>query len=120
MSVIVGILTCFVMPASITETGKILNGKAAWLNGKDGWFTEREELVLVNRILRDDPTKGDMNNRQHVNFQGLWKAMRDIDLWPIYVVSSFMPTKAYLSIKICCSLGFLRLSHSNQRQHTFL
>ena len=51
------------------------------LNGKHGWFTQYEEAILVNRILRDDSTKGDMNNRQH--------ALKDVDLWPIYVVCLF-------------------------------
>lgn len=35
----------------------------SWFRGKDGWFTEHEELIMVNRLLRDDPSKGDMNNR---------------------------------------------------------
>lgn len=87
MSIIVGLSTFFLMPASITETRKILGGRAAWLHGKAGWFTEREEKILVNRILRDDPSKGTMNNRQHVSIKGIWAAIRDVDLWPIYVVS---------------------------------
>jgi hypothetical protein len=87
LSIVIGLLTFFVMPASVTETSKILRGRAAWLNGKHGWFTQREESILVNRLLRDDPTKGDMNNRQHVNWRGLWTAMKDVDLWPIYTVS---------------------------------
>ncbi len=87
LSVVVGLITFFVMPASISETHRILGGKASWLHGKAGWFTEREEKILINRILRDDPSKGDMNNRQHVDLKGLWAAFKDYDLWPIYVVS---------------------------------
>lgn len=49
-------MSWFLMPAGPTQTAGILRGKA-------GWFTEREELILVNRLLRDDPSKGDMNNR---------------------------------------------------------
>lgn len=86
MSVVIGLLSFFMMPASITETANILGGKASWLHGKNGWFTSREEAILVNRILRDDPTKGDMNNRQHVNLRGLWLALKDVDLWPLYIV----------------------------------
>ncbi len=90
MSVAVGLLTFLLMPASITETHRILKGKASWLNGKRGWFTDREESILVNRILRDDPSKGDMNNRQHVDVKGIYAALRDVDLWPIYIVSLYL------------------------------
>jgi hypothetical protein len=76
------------MPASITQTKQILRGKISWLHGKTGWFSEREEKILVNRILRDDPSKGNMNNRQHVDLKGIWAALRDVDLWPIYVVNA--------------------------------
>lgn len=87
MSIVIGLITFFVMPASVTETHRIFRGKATWLYGSSGWFTEREEKVLVNRILRDDPSKGDMNNRQAVNLMGIWRAISDYDLWPIYLVN---------------------------------
>lgn len=32
---------------------------AGWFVGKDGWFTERE-IIMVNRVLRDDPAKAGM------------------------------------------------------------
>lgn len=78
------------MPASVTETHRILRGKLSWLYGKTGWFTEREEKILVNRILRDDPSKGDMNNRQAVDLKGIWRAVTDVDLWPTYFVSRLL------------------------------
>lgn len=87
MSVTVGLLTFLMMPASITETHKILRGNAQWLHGKNGWWTEHEEKVLVNRLLRDDTSKGTMHNRQHVDTRGIWAAIKDIDLWPLYAVS---------------------------------
>ncbi len=92
MSIVIGLMTFFLMPASITETHKVLRGRAAWLHGKTGWFTEREENILVNRLLRDDPSKGTMNNRQHVSIMGIWAAVKDVDLWPIYIVSLFKLT----------------------------
>ena len=46
----------FWLPASPTQT----KGR---LRGKEGWFNEREEIIMVNRILRDDPGKGGMHNR---------------------------------------------------------
>ncbi|KAI1628953.1 major facilitator superfamily domain-containing protein [Exophiala viscosa] len=105
MSVTVGLVTFVVMPASITESGHILRGKASWLHGKTGWFTEREEKIGVNRILRDDPSKGDMNNRQYVSLQGIWQAVKDIDLWPTYMLGivafiPFQPAANYLSLTL--------------------
>ncbi len=90
MSIVIGLMTFLVMPPSITETHKIFRGRATWLHSKTGWFTEREEKIGVNRILRDDPSKGDMNNRQHVDLRGIWQAVKDIDLWPTYIVSLFI------------------------------
>lgn len=90
MSIVVGLLSFFLMPASITETHQIARGRATWLHGKTGWFTEREEKILVNRILRDDPSKGNMHNRQHVGIRGVWRAVKDYDLWPLYLVSTVL------------------------------
>jgi hypothetical protein len=47
---IIGVLSWFYLPPSPTQT-------ASWFRGKDGWFSEREEIIMVNRILRDDPGK---------------------------------------------------------------
>ncbi|KAG5638010.1 hypothetical protein H0H81_002278 [Sphagnurus paluster] len=41
------------MPPSPTQT-------KTWFRPK-GWFSEREETIAVTRILRDDPTKGQMD-----------------------------------------------------------
>ena len=48
---LIGVATYFYLPPSPTQT-------ASTFRGKDGWFTEREEKVMVNRVLRDDPSKG--------------------------------------------------------------
>lgn len=50
VTAIIGIMSWFYLPPSPTET-------ASWFRGKDGWFSEREEKIMVNRILRDDPGK---------------------------------------------------------------
>lgn len=62
----------------------------------NGWFTEREEKIVVNRILRDDPSKGDMNNRQALSLSMVWKSFCDYDLWPIYAIGfvAYIPTKS--------------------------
>ncbi|ETI23128.1 hypothetical protein G647_04925 [Cladophialophora carrionii CBS 160.54] len=76
---VVGILSWGLMPASPCQT-------ASWFRGRNGWFTEHEEKILVNRLLRDDPSKGDMHNRQAVDATRLWKCLKDYDLWPLYLV----------------------------------
>jgi hypothetical protein len=35
---------------------------------------------MVNRILRDDPSKSDMHNRQGITLDLMWKAMKDYDM----------------------------------------
>jgi hypothetical protein len=48
------------LPPSPTQTKS--TGIKGILRGKNGWFTEREEVVMVTRILRDDPGKSTMHN----------------------------------------------------------
>jgi hypothetical protein len=84
------------MPPSPTQT-------KAWFR-PNGWFTEREETIIVNRVIRDDPSKasnhvpvsldavtnsvpqGDMHNREGLTLRRLWTAVCDYDLWPIYIM----------------------------------
>ncbi|KAF2487522.1 major facilitator superfamily domain-containing protein [Neohortaea acidophila] len=77
-TLIVGIAAFFLMPASIVQT-------KAWFRPK-GWFTDRQISIAVNRVLRDDPTKGDMHNRMGITPKALWKTVTDYDMWPIYLI----------------------------------
>lgn len=100
---IIGIIAAFWMPPSPTQT-------AGRVRGKDGWFNEREEKIMVNRVLRDDPSKGGMHNRQPVTPKLLWEALKDYDMWVVYILGlSWMipsiPATTYLSLELK-SLGF--------------
>lgn len=75
---------------------------------------------MVNRILRDDPTKGDMHNRypivsgtwfcldwdwnrQAITLHLLWQALKDYDMWPVYLLGltwnmPAAPATNYLSL----------------------
>lgn len=53
----IGIFAGFYLPPSPTQTAGRFRGKA-------GWFTEREETIMVNRVLRDDPSKGEFQSAQ--------------------------------------------------------
>ncbi|CZR59009.1 related to putative tartrate transporter [Phialocephala subalpina] len=74
----VGVVSFFMMPASAVQT-------KAWFR-PNGWFNEREVKIVVNRVLRDDPSKGDMHNRQAITPKRLWNAAKDFDLWPLYAI----------------------------------
>ncbi|RDL40692.1 MFS general substrate transporter [Venustampulla echinocandica] len=79
LTMVVGLFSFVLMPPSPTQT-------ASKLRGKKGWFTEREEIIMVNRIIREDPNKGSMHNRQPITPKLLWKSMCDYDLWPLYIL----------------------------------
>ncbi|KAK9462295.1 major facilitator superfamily domain-containing protein [Lipomyces oligophaga] len=103
---VVGIFSFLILPPSPTKT-------ASWFRGRNGWFNAREETVIVNRVLRDDPSKGDMHNRQALNFKMLKRSLLDYDLWPIYIIGlvfgmSSSPVSTYLTLTLR-SIGFTTL-----------
>jgi predicted MFS family arabinose efflux permease len=98
----VGLTSFFMMPASAVQT-------KAWFRPK-GWFTDREVSIVVNRVLRDDPSKGDMHNRQAITPKRLWNAACDYDLWPLYAIGLIAyipqtPPTAYVTLALK-ALGF--------------
>lgn len=103
----IGVASWFYLPPSPTQTAS-----HTWnpFRGKTGWFNEREEKIMVNRILRDDPSKGDMHNRQGLSLTMLWECIADYHMWPIYLLglSWLIPTtpvSSYLTLQLR-SLGF--------------
>jgi hypothetical protein len=41
---------------------------------------------MVNRVLRDDPSKSDMHNREGLSVKMLWTAATDWRMWPVYAL----------------------------------
>ncbi len=98
----VGVLSYFNMPASVVQTKSRFRPK--------GWFTDREVKIAVNRILRDDPMKGEMNNRQPLDWAALWDSLKDYDLWILYAIGLVAyipnaPQSTYLTLTLK-KLGF--------------
>ncbi|KAK1218088.1 hypothetical protein PQX77_019246 [Marasmius sp. AFHP31] len=102
LTLLVGLISFAMMPAGPTQT-------KAWYRPK-GWFNDREEIIMVNRILRDDPTKSDMHNRQGLSPKMIWKALQDWRLWPVYALGLVHmmpvgPPQTYLTLSLR-NLGF--------------
>ncbi|OBZ69164.1 hypothetical protein A0H81_10911 [Grifola frondosa] len=102
LTLAIGLMTFFMMPPSPTQT-------RTWFR-PNGWFNEREETIVVSRVLRDDPTKGDMHNREGLTIKRLWTAVCDYDLWPLYILGLMFgipisPPGTYLTLSLR-NLGF--------------
>lgn len=98
ISGVIGIIAIFWMPASPTQT-------KGGFRGKNGWFNEHEEKIMVNRVLRDDPSKGSMHNREAITPKLFWEALCDYDLWPIYILGLIFqipttPATSYITLSL--------------------
>jgi hypothetical protein len=65
---------------------------------------------MVTRILRDDPGKSTMHNRQGLSWTLFKEALTDYDMWPLYLIGltwtiPSTPPQAYITLT-CKALGF--------------
>ncbi|QRW25178.1 major facilitator superfamily transporter [Rhizoctonia solani] len=107
MTAAIGIFSFFWLPPSPTQTKGIPRGK-------NGWFTEKEEIIMVNRILRDDPSKGDMHNRQAPRLSDFWASIKDYDNWGLHFIGIGVyipgyPPSNYLTLTLR-NIGFSTLN----------
>ncbi len=77
---------------------------------RGSWFSEHEVKILVNRLVRDDPSKGDMNNRESISWKHLKIVLTSPDLYPLFIqgVMAFIPMQPvsqYISL-ILKNMGF--------------
>jgi len=102
LTLLVGLASFYMMPPSPTQT-------RAWYRPK-GWFSEREETIIVNRVLRDDPAKSDMHNREGLSVLQILKILTDWRMWPLYILGlthmiPVSPPQTYLTLTLR-HLGF--------------
>ncbi|KAI0803189.1 major facilitator superfamily domain-containing protein [Irpex lacteus] len=102
ITLVVGLLSFVMMPPGPTQT-------KSWFR-PHGWFNGREEVIIVNRVLRDDPTKSDMHNRQGLSVKMIASVIIDWRLWPLYALGLLhmvpvTPPQTYLTLSLR-NLGF--------------
>ncbi|KAH8163534.1 hypothetical protein CIB48_g4706 [Xylaria polymorpha] len=97
---LVGLASFFFMPQSPAKT------KSRW-NPK-GYFTEKEVKIIVNSVIRDDPGKAGMHNRQGLTVGQIWKCAKDYDMWPLYALGLLFGIPKY-PVNQYLTLSFRRL-----------
>lgn len=59
---------------------------------------------MINRVLRDDPLKSNMHNREGLSVKKIWTILRDWRMWPIYLIGlTFQRTCRYPTVQMSCS-----------------
>lgn len=102
----IGLISFFYLPLSPTSTKSAICRKS--------WYTEREEIIMPNRILRDDPAKGITALKEPATFQDIKNAWSDKSMWGLYFIGLVAyipatPVQAYLTLTIR-RLGFTTLA----------
>jgi hypothetical protein len=102
LTITVAVLSFLYLPASPTDTKNVLFPK--------GWYSEREEVIMVNRILRDDPAKGLTTLKEPATFKDIRAAWSDSSMWGLYFTGLIAyipasPVQGYLTLTLK-RLGF--------------
>ncbi|PVH98062.1 MFS general substrate transporter [Periconia macrospinosa] len=97
LTVVLGAISFVWLPQSPTSTKTLL-----W---RKGWFTEREEVIVVNRILRDDPAKGLTNIHEPARWKDIREAWSDKSMWGLYLIGLIAyipasPVQGYLTLTL--------------------
>ncbi|KAK2606322.1 hypothetical protein QQS21_003253 [Conoideocrella luteorostrata] len=97
LTLVIGVVSFLYLPLSPTSTKSVLC--------RSPWYTEREEVIMINRILRDDPAKGLTDIKEPVTLKDVKAAWSDKSLWGLYLVGLVAyipatPVQAYLTLTL--------------------
>ncbi|KAL5341424.1 major facilitator superfamily domain-containing protein [Aspergillus crustosus] len=97
LTFVIGLFAFFYLPSSPTNTKSLLWPKA--------WYSEREEVIMINRLLRDDPSKGLTNLHEWATFRDVTNAWKDKSMWGLYLIGLVAyipqgPVQGYLSLTL--------------------
>jgi predicted MFS family arabinose efflux permease len=118
-TLIIGIASFWMMPTAPSKTKTKFRPR--------GYITDNEAKIIVNRAIRDEPTKvsnappaytvtdpqGNMHNRQPLTLKMIGKSCMDWHLWPVYIIGVLMwipvtPVSYYLQLSFR-QLGFSKI-----------
>ncbi|POS74900.1 major facilitator superfamily transporter [Diaporthe helianthi] len=104
-----GLLTCVIAVVAFLylPTSPVSTKGPLW---RKPWYTEREEVIMVNRILRDDPAKGLTAIKDPIAWKDVRAAWADTSMWGLYFVGLVAyipatPVQSYLTLTLK-RLGF--------------
>ena len=97
-----GLISLLYLPQSAVQTKSVLYPRS--------WYTEREESIMINRLLRDDPAKGLTAVKEPATWKDVKDAWSDKSMWGLYLVGlvgyiAATPVQGYLSLTLR-RLGF--------------
>lgn len=103
LTLVIGVSALLYLPQSPVDTKSILYPKP--------WFTEREEKIMINRLLRDDPAKGLTAIKEPARWSDILDAWKDKSMWGLYFLGLIAyipatPVQAYLSYNLKVVGGF--------------
>ncbi|KAI6781201.1 uncharacterized protein J7T54_002557 [Emericellopsis cladophorae] len=93
----IGVVSFLYLPTSPVGTKSVLF--------RSPWYTERQEAIMVNRILRDDPAKGLTSLKEPITVKDVKSAWGDKSMWGLYLVGLVAyipatPVQAYLTLTL--------------------
>ncbi|CAO1638857.1 unnamed protein product [Sympodiomycopsis kandeliae] len=102
LTVVLAIISFLYLPAAPTKTTNVLFRKP--------WYTEREEVIMINRILRDDPAKGRTLLKEPAKWKDVKATWSDKSLWGLFFIGLVAyipatPVTGYLTLTLK-RLGF--------------
>ncbi|KAI9850793.1 MAG: hypothetical protein M1838_005048 [Thelocarpon superellum] len=97
LTFLIGFFSYFYLPSSPTRTTG-----AIW---RKPWYTERQEVIMINRLLRDDPAKGLTALKEPIRVPDVVKALKDRSMWGLYFIGLVAyipatPVQSYLSLTL--------------------
>jgi MFS family permease len=97
LTFIIGLISFLYLPQSPVHTKSILC--------RHQWYSEREQTIMINRLLRDDPAKGLTAIKEPATLRDIRDAWGDKSMWGLYFLGLVAyipatPVQGYLSLTL--------------------